>query len=225
MHGRPGQDADAIVERGGQHLELDRALHQVVQRLLTREAGEMTAVRRFLGLHEVPAREVRRADVEDLPLLDERVHRLPDLVPRRLPVDVVHLVQVDVVGLETTQRRLARAPDVARRQERVVRPVRHAAVELRCDDRLLAAAAALSEPPADDLLGPALAVAEPVDVGSVEEVDAFVDRSIHDQVGLGFVGLRAEVHRAEADATDGQAGATEVGVLHGGCLPWISAGG
>ncbi len=218
VHRRPRQDADAVVDRGGKYLELDRALHQVVERLLTREAGEVTAVGSFLGLHEMPAREVRRPDVEDLPLLDERLHRLPDLVPRRLSVDVVHLVQVDVIRLEATQRCFAREADVARREERVVRPVRHAAVQLRCDDRLLAAAAALGEPPADDLLRPALTVAESIDVGGVEEVDAFVDGAIHDQVGVGFVGLRAEVHRAEADAAHRQAGATEMRVLHGGNL-------
>jgi hypothetical protein len=35
--------------------------------------------------------------------MSQLFHRLPDLVPRRRPVDVVHLVEVDVVGLESTE--------------------------------------------------------------------------------------------------------------------------
>src|SRR3546814_3205568 len=61
--------------------------------------------------------------------------------------------------------------DVQRGQLGVVGPVAHRAVELGREDGLLPAAAALGEPPADDVLGDALAELPPVDVGGVEEVD------------------------------------------------------
>ena len=39
-------------------------------------------------------------------------HGLPDLFPRSQPVDMVHLVQVDVIGLQSTQAVFAGLSDV-----------------------------------------------------------------------------------------------------------------
>src|ERR1039457_5279665 len=147
-------------------------------------------------------------------LLDQHLHRLPDLVERCAPVDVVHLIEVDVIGLQAPEGSLACVADVARREERVIGPVAHRAVELGRDHHLLATPSTLSEPAADDLFGDALALLPAVDVGGVEEVEARVQRSVHDLVGCRFVGLGAEVHGAEAEATDGESGTAEVCVLH-----------
>ena len=68
----------------------------------------------LLRLRDVPAGEVAAARVEDLSLLDRDVDRLPDLVPRRVPVDVVELVEVDVVRLQPLQARVEGAADVQR---------------------------------------------------------------------------------------------------------------
>ena len=182
MQRRPRDDAEAVVERGGQHLELDGAVDQVVDRLLADQAEEVAPRCGLLGLGDVPAGEVRRADVEDLALLAQDLHRLPDLVPRRGPVDVVHLVEVDVVGLQPPQRRVAGPADVQRGELRVVGPVAHVAVELGREDRTLAPSAALGEPAPDDLLGDALALLPAVDVRGVEEVDAVLVRAVHDRV-------------------------------------------
>src|SRR5207244_2853258 len=76
-----------------------------------------------------------------------------DLVPRRVPVDVVHLVQVDVVRLEPPQAGLACAADVHRRELRMVRPLRGLAEHLRRQHDLVAPAVPLGEPPSEDLLG------------------------------------------------------------------------
>ena len=160
--------------------------------------------------------EVRRADVEHFALLHKDFHRLPDLVEWRAAVDVVHLIEVDVVGLQSTQRSFARVPDVPRRQERVVGPVAHRAVELGGDDHLLAPAATLRKPSADDLLGESLALLPAVDVGGVEEVETGVECRVHDRVRRRLVGLRTEVHGAEAEAADRQPGASEVRVFHDG---------
>ena len=151
----PGDQADAVGLRGGQHLELDRPADQVVERLLADRAAEAAGPRGLIGPGDVPAREVGRADVDDLALRDQHLHRLPDLVPRGVPVDVVHLVQVDVVGPQPLQRGVAGAADVQRRQLALVRPRAHAAVELGRQHGSLAPAAAAGEPVADDLLGPA----------------------------------------------------------------------
>jgi hypothetical protein len=62
----------------------------------------------------VPAREVAAADVKDLACGDGDVDRLPDLVPRSSPVNMVELVEVDVVGLQPGKARVQRAADVQR---------------------------------------------------------------------------------------------------------------
>jgi hypothetical protein len=70
---------------------------------------------------------------------DERLHRLPDLVPRRVAIDVVHLVEVDVIGLHPDERLLTRTPDVERRQARMIRPVGHVPEDLGGQHDLVAA--------------------------------------------------------------------------------------
>jgi hypothetical protein len=102
------------------------------------------------------------ADVEHLAFADELFHRLPDLLPRRRPVDVVHLVEVDVVGLQPAQ-------------------------------AVLAGLATLLHV---GRLWPA------VDVGGVEEVDAVLERLVHDREAGCLVGYPAEVHRPERETAD-----------------------
>src|SRR5262249_49946230 len=96
----PRKDADAVLPARGQDLELDGAGVQVVEALLADKPEKMPRLRRLARARDVPAREVAASDVEHLALLDEELHRLPDLVPRRIAVDVVHLVKVDAIGLQ-----------------------------------------------------------------------------------------------------------------------------
>jgi len=178
---------------------------QVVDGLLADESGEVPAARLRLRGGDVPTGEVAAARVEDLALRDGGLHRLPDLVPRRVPVDVVELVDVDVVGLQPLQARVERATDVERREPAVVRPVGHVAVQLGREHGALAPPSTRGEPVAHDLLGDATPNPRAVHVGRVEEVDAVLVGGIHDDVGVGLRGLRAEVHGAEAETRDLQA--------------------
>src|SRR5262249_30272402 len=154
----PRDETEAVLLAGRDHLELDRAVDQVVEALLRDEAEEVPLASELAGAGDVPAGEIRGADVDDLALADQDLHRLPDLVPGRPAIDVMHLVEVDRVGLEPLERALARADDVERGEPRLVRPVSHRSEDLGREDDLLAAAAALREPAADDLLGPAFAL-------------------------------------------------------------------
>src|SRR5204863_2921426 len=106
------------------------------------------------------------------------------------------------------------------RELAVVGPLAARVVHLRRDHRALASTLAPGEPAPDDRLGEAAAVA--VDVGGVEEVDAEVEGSVHDPVTLVLLGLRAasgllhaEVHGAEAERADPEAGTAEQSVVHG----------
>src|SRR5262245_23649718 len=69
---RPRDDADPVRDRRRKHFELDRPGHEVVDALLRHEAQEVPAVGRLLSGGEVPAGEVRRANVADLALRDEQ---------------------------------------------------------------------------------------------------------------------------------------------------------
>jgi len=66
----------------------------------------------LIRLHDVPAGEVAAPDVEHLALAHQLLHRLPDLLPRCAAVDMMHLVEVDMVGLEAPQALLAGTADV-----------------------------------------------------------------------------------------------------------------
>jgi hypothetical protein len=111
------------VAQGGDDLELDGAGGQVVEALLADQAHEVPLAGELLGRCDVPAGEVAAADVEHLAFADELFHRLPHLLPRRRPVDVVHLVEVEVIGLQPAQAVLTGLADVVGRQMPVVGPV------------------------------------------------------------------------------------------------------
>src|SRR5437667_19315 len=152
---RAREDAVELRERVLGEPELERAEARV--ELLRHQTQEVARRRRGARLRDLPAGEVAAPDVEHLPLLDEHLHRLPQLVPRRVPVDVVHLVEVDVVGAQAAQAALARLADVIGGEAPVVRTRAHPPVDLGREDDPLAPATALREPAADDLLGDALA--------------------------------------------------------------------
>src|SRR5690606_16691191 len=168
------------------------------------------------GRREVPAGEVARTDVADAALLDEGVERLPQFVPGAVTVDVVHLVELDVLGPQALEAAEAVLADlVGREAARVGVGLGAAAVALDGVEDLggqhygLASALPQGEPVADDLLGAARLDRPPVDVGRVEEVDAELQGAIHDREGVGLAGVPAEVHGAEAQLAHQQPVATE----------------
>src|SRR5262245_49099449 len=110
----------------------------------------------------------------------------------------MHLIEVDVIGCEPPQAFLAGPTDVDGGEPGIVRAAAHPSVDLGGEHDLFAPTSALREPAPDDLLGHPLARLPAVDVGGVEEVEATVDRAIHDREALRLGGLGPEVHRAEA---------------------------
>src|SRR5262249_12876438 len=87
----PGDDTHAVVDAGRQDLELDGAGVQVVQALFRDQPQRTPPGRGFVGLDDVPAREVAAPHVDHLALGNQQLHGLPDLVPGGITVDVVHL--------------------------------------------------------------------------------------------------------------------------------------
>src|SRR2546421_3204810 len=171
----------------------------------------------LVGLHDVPPREVAAAHVDDLALTHQLLHRLPDLFPRRCTVDVVHLVQIDVVGVEAAQAGLTRVPDVAGGEAPFVGPVPHLSIHLAGQDDFLAPAVALGKPAADDPLRvPCTAPVGPaaVAVGRVEEVDAVLEGTVHDHPTVLLRRLGTKVHGSQAQAANLQSRATQVRIVH-----------
>src|SRR5262249_511596 len=100
------------------------------------------------------------------------------------------------------------------RQAALVGPLAHAAEDFGRQDDALATPPTLGQPATDDLLGGALARLPAVDVRRIEEVDAQLDRPVHDGGAVGLGGQRAEVHGAEAQPAHLDPSATEADVLH-----------
>lgn len=210
-----------VVAQGGDDFEFDGAGGEVVQALLGGQTQEVAGACLALRGRDLPAGEVAAAHIGDLALADQLFRRLPDLLPRSRPVDVVHLVQVDGVGPQAAQAGLGGPADLVGGQVLVVRAEAHRLVRLRGEHDLVAASAAPAEPASDDLLGQAVALLHvralraAVDVRGVEQVDARVHRGVHDRETGGLVGGVPEVHGAERETADLQTAAAEMGVLHG----------
>ncbi len=130
----------------------------------------------------------------------------------------MHLVEIEMVRLEAAEALFAGAPDVQSRQARLIGPGAHAAEDFRGEHHLLPPAAALGTPSPDDLFRDPFAHFPAVDVGRIEEVDAEVERPIHDGEAVRFGRVRAEVHGAQTEPADFQARAAEMHVLHGAVI-------
>ena len=87
----------------------------------------------------------------DLPGRDEVAENGKRLLDRRLLVRRMALVEVDRVDLKATQAVLDGAGDVGAAEPFAVRPLPHAAADLRRHDEVIAVATLL-HPAADDLL-------------------------------------------------------------------------
>ena len=133
------------------------------------------------------------------------LERAERLLERRLAVPLVDLVEVDVVGAQPAQARLARLDQVMTRQPRVVRAAAHRKPRLGRDQHTVAASL---QRLADDLLRRA----RRVDVGRVDHVDAGVERHVDLPLGAGEVDLAdaaelpaaCEAHRPEDQLGDAQ---------------------
>ena len=188
--GLQGIRRHALVAAQRDHLALFLAVDQVVVVLHARRTASSRArLRELLRLGELPGPHAARADVAHLAGLDDVVQRLHRLLDRRLRIEAVDLVQVDVVecpGAAGWHRphgrcRLRDRPSAVGPRSgsaaALLPPLKSSVdrVEDLGGDHHLLAAAEL----AHELAGEHLALAGRVHVGGVEEVDAQLDRAPH----------------------------------------------
>src|SRR5262249_44631386 len=145
-----------------------------------------------------PVREkIRATDVANLADAHEIVEGAERFVERRIAIVEVHLIEVDKIGLQPTERRVDRIHDVAATVAGVPGLRARRAEPLGGEHELVALAL---PPAAEDLFGTTAGrevAAERVDVGSVDERDAEVARMIEDGARPRFVDLQTKGHRAE----------------------------
>ena len=120
------------------------------------------------------------------------------------------LIDVDVVGLQSFETGFTLFDDVAAAAAGSVGiVVVHSAMNLGRKDNAAAAAIALQ-----CLTCYFLAAAATVDVSSIQEVDAGIQRPVDDIVGVFRCCSPPKVHTSQAKGTDFHAGPTEIAVLH-----------
>ncbi len=187
------------------------AAHQNgVRRLLGDEALAGPALGHPLGLDDFVGGEGGAAEVADLAGPHQVGQRSQGLVDIGLGRGAVDLIEVDVVDAEPAQAVVARGHDPAPRVPLRVGVLAHLAVHLRGEDHPVPLGLRQRLP--DDLLG----LAERVDVGGVDEVDAGVEGGVDDADGVVVVGVAEgpEHHRPEAEWADFEAGSSECAVFH-----------
>ena len=199
---RVGHEPDAELAQQRQHLRLGVARPQRVLRLQRGDrvdgVGAADRVRPGLG----------QADVADLALGDELGQGADGVLDRRVRVDAVLVVEVDVVGAEPLQRTLDRGADVRGTAVEVPRAAAGVGdeAELRRQHDLVAA---VLDGAADEFL----VGVRPVDLGGVDERDAQVERPVDRADRLGVVGARAGVGRGHPHGAQADPGHIEISKL------------
>ncbi len=141
---RVGNEADAELAQRGEDVGLHVAAPDGVLGLQRRDRVHR------MGTADRVGRRLAEPEVAHLALRDELRHRADGLLDRRVQVDAVQVVQVDMVDAEALQRALDRLAHVVRRavdaaKARVVRGALDP--ELRRELHLVAIASDSSRPP------------------------------------------------------------------------------
>jgi hypothetical protein len=122
-------------------------------------------------LHQVPAREVRGADIAELAAAHQLIECRQRLLDRGVVVLAVELEQIDVIGAESPQRGLDRDEQMLARGAVVVGAVAGREGRLGRDQDPIALA---GDCLAEDLLREAIGV----DIGGVEHRDATIEAQV-----------------------------------------------
>jgi len=168
---------------------------------------------------ELPRPHRRGPEIADLAGLDDVVQRLHRLLDRRVRIEAVDLVEIDVVGTEPGQRCVDLLHHGSPGEPSTAGSVAHRLEELRREHDVITTGVRL-EGAAHDLLGAAV----PVDVGGVPEGDAELDRLSEDRLpclvaqGPRHPGTVAEAHAPQSDPADLQPRRPELYLLHNAVL-------
>ena len=137
---------------GGNNFKLDGPGRQIVEALFGDQAEEMTRAGGRLRSGNIPACKIAATGIKHFALLNEEFHGLPDFFPGGMTVNVMHLIDVNVVGFEPAQAVLAGLTNMISGQMAIVRAGAHGLIDFRCQDNALTSPALL-KPASNDFLG------------------------------------------------------------------------
>ena len=208
----PDQDTDVVVLGEGLELVFETPADEAVVHLRRDVFLQPQALLQHNRGGRLPGHEVGEADVADLPLAHHVVERPQRLLERRVAVPSVHLVQVDVVGLQPFEAALHFAHDVHARRAAPVEVFAHGQPHLGGQDDLLPHAP-------QGVAEQGLALPEAVHVGRVDEVDAPVQGELHHSrcvllAEVAHVHLAAELHGSQRHLAHDESCVPQFPVLH-----------
>ena len=143
-------DANALIAAERQQLRFDIPMKQIIARLHAIVAGQAVPGADADRERELPGGIIRAAEIADFALPDAVIERAQRLFERRLRIEAVRLIEIDVIGLQPAETIIDGLDDMPPGQSLVVRPRPnfHAAL-----GRQHEAIALPLQPAADDFLG------------------------------------------------------------------------
>ena len=214
----PGRDAHPFVHGHRDELGLHGALEQAVLDLQRHQRRAAVLAREGLRQCADPGRVIAQADVPHLALPHQLLHAAHQFLDGGVAIPEVAPEEVDVVGLQASQRvmhRVHHGLGAAAAAIRVHGP--EVAAELGGDDHAIALPGA--GPGTEVVPEDPLAVSLGVDVGGVDEVAAHLQVTRDHRIARGHVGAEspfmAEGHRTEADRVDAEAASAKRDVVGG----------
>ena len=215
-NGRIRNHADAIFQAHGAMLAFELgAMHQIVVRLKRIVARQIKSIAGPQRFHQMPRRQIGTADVANFTGFHQIIHGAQRLIEWGLFVPEVRLIQIDIVGLQTSQRSLACIQNMLAAQALIVGARAHRSTHFRGQDDLIARLSL--QPLADQFFGHAARIARcpaRVDIGRVDEVAARIHKRIHHGRAVFARRSPAKTHAAHAQFTDFEAGTAQVLVFH-----------
>src|SRR6185295_10143090 len=150
----PWNYANALGLAEWHHLSFFFAIQQVVVILHGNESRPAMAIRKIQRLRELPRVHGRRSDIAHLAGLHYVMQRFKRFFDRRLVIPAVGLIQVHVVGSETTQALVEFIKDFFAREALAIRLVAHLGMHLSRDDNGFASSMCAQKSPKDLFAGP-----------------------------------------------------------------------
>ena len=209
--GAPDEDADPVVLGKGLELVLEAASHEAVVHLRGDELLQAQALLHVDGGGALPGKIIAEPDMADLALADQVIQRPQGLLQGRAGIPAVHLVQVDVVGLQPLEARLDPPHDVHPGGAAPVEVLAHRHADLGGQDDLLPHAF-------QRVAQQGLALPARIDVRRVDEIDSPVEGQAHHLRGGLLVQaaetIPAELHRPESHLAHDQTCPSQCPVSH-----------
>ena len=100
----PGNDAHALITAKRQHFSLLFTINSIHVVLHGRKTGPTVQIGRVLGLGKLPGIHAGSANIERLARFHYIVQRFHCFFDRGLVIPAVNLVEINVIGAQTTQR-------------------------------------------------------------------------------------------------------------------------